>query len=98
MYWVSDGIDCCRVGFLHQHLVKHSKHYDGALAQITEMYCKDSESPSKRKKHVRNKDCCLAAVISALYKEDLKVGFWRVLLPNSTMLEKGLICYPIKSY
>jgi hypothetical protein len=68
-YWVSDGIDRCRVGFLHRHLVKHSKHYDGALAQITEIYCKDSESPSKRKKHARNKGCCLAAIISALPSE-----------------------------
>jgi hypothetical protein len=22
-YWVSDGIDCCRVGFLPCHMVKH---------------------------------------------------------------------------
>lgn len=24
-YWVSDGIDCCRVGYLQRHLIKHRK-------------------------------------------------------------------------
>jgi hypothetical protein len=42
--WVSDGIDCCCMGFLQRHLVKHSKHYDGALAQITEIYSAESET------------------------------------------------------
>jgi hypothetical protein len=23
-YWVTDGIDCCRVGFLKCHMVKHA--------------------------------------------------------------------------
>jgi hypothetical protein len=65
-YWVTDGIDRCRVGFLEQRLVKRCRHYDGALAQITEVYCNDSESPSRRKKNRRNQGCCLAAIISAL--------------------------------
>ena len=37
-YWVSDG---------HLLISTADKHYDGALAQITEIHCKDSESPSK---------------------------------------------------
>jgi hypothetical protein len=53
-YWVTDGIDRCRVGFLPKYTVKHWKQYDGKLAQVVEMY-RDSESPSKRNKtHRRN--------------------------------------------
>ena len=33
--WVTDGIDCCRVGFVPRHLVRHATRYDGALAQVT---------------------------------------------------------------
>lgn len=43
-YWVTDGIDCCRVGFLPRHLVKHKKVYDGKAAQIVEFLAL-SESP-----------------------------------------------------
>jgi hypothetical protein len=45
--WTSDGIDMFRVGFLQSHLIKHSRHCDGVLAQITEIYSTDSESPMK---------------------------------------------------
>jgi hypothetical protein len=33
--WVSDGIDCCRAGFLPCHLVKRAALYNRALAQVT---------------------------------------------------------------
>ena len=66
VYHVSDGIDCCRVGFLQRHLVKHWKQYDGVLAQIIDVYCKQSESPSIRRKVHHNKGCCVAAIISSL--------------------------------
>ncbi len=29
--WVTDGIDCCRVGFVPRHMVQHAARYDGAL-------------------------------------------------------------------
>ena len=32
--WVTDGMDCCRVGFLPRHMVKHAARYDGSLAQV----------------------------------------------------------------
>jgi hypothetical protein len=63
-HWVSDGIDRCRVGFLQRHLIKHCQHYDGVLAQITEIYSADSESPMKRKKNRHNVGCCVAALIT----------------------------------
>jgi hypothetical protein len=65
-YLVSDGIDQCRVGFLPRHLVSHAKKYDGALAQITELYTRESKSSSKRKKYHHNRGCCVAAIISSI--------------------------------
>ena len=66
-YLVSDGIDQCRVGFLLRHLVvSHTKKYDGALAQMTEVYTRESESSSKRKKYHHNRGCCVAAIISSI--------------------------------
>ena len=65
-YLVSDGIDQCRVGFLPRHLVSHAKKFDGALAQITEVYSRESESASKRKKFHHNRGCCVAAIISSI--------------------------------
>jgi hypothetical protein len=65
-YWLSDGIDCCRVGFLPCHMVKHSVHYDGALAQIIHVFSNDptrSNSAECRMFH-KNKGCCLAVIIA----------------------------------
>ena len=65
-YLVSDGIDQCRVGFLQRHMLKYARQYDGVLAQVTEVYCADSESPMKRKKYHHNRGCCLAVIISSI--------------------------------
>jgi hypothetical protein len=46
--------------------VKHYKQYESKLAQVVDMY-KDSESPTKRRKHNKNRGCCLAAIISPTY-------------------------------
>ena len=35
VYWVSDGVDRCHVGFLHHHQVKHLNKLEGALCQVT---------------------------------------------------------------
>ena len=56
----------CRVGFLPKHMVKYSGIYDGALAQITEVYSPESESKTKKRKWHQNKGCCTAAIISNL--------------------------------
>jgi hypothetical protein len=63
---VSDGIDRCRIGFLKRHLLKHWKRYDGVLAQVIEVYSKESDSPANRKKISHKKGCCVAAIISSL--------------------------------
>ena len=71
-YHVSDGIDRCRVGFLQRHLLKHWKQYDGVLAQVIDVYSKDCESLTNRRKFHRNKGCCVAAIISALPDDTIK--------------------------
>ena len=47
---VTDGIDKGHVGFLPRHVVPHALSFDGALAQVTEVYSPTIESSSKRKK------------------------------------------------
>ena len=65
VYWVSDGIDRCHIGFLPRHTIKHAPKYDGHLAQIIEVYSEhDKMSNSKRKKVHKNFGCCLAAMLS----------------------------------
>ena len=62
VYWISDGIDRCRVGFLPRHLMKQWQLYDGRIAQVVELY-EGSESPTKRRKNTRNCGCCEAVFI-----------------------------------
>ena len=63
-FWVSDGVDRCRVGYLPKYHVTHWKSLEGALAQITEIYTEDSDSPTKQQKHYRNSGCAIRALIS----------------------------------
>jgi hypothetical protein len=62
VYWISDGIDRCRVGFLPRHLLKQWQQYDGRIAQVVELY-RGSDSPTKKRKNVRNCGCCEAVLI-----------------------------------
>ncbi len=36
--WVTEGMDCCRVGFLPCHMVRHAACYNGVLAQVTRIF------------------------------------------------------------
>ena len=65
VYWVSDGVDRCLVGFLHHHQVKHLNKLEGALCQVTEVYSDNSESPTKCHKHKKNFGCAIAAIVSS---------------------------------
>ena len=62
VYWISDGIDCCRVGFLPRHLLKQLQVFDGPIAQVIDVY-KESESPTKRRKNTRNCGWCEPVLI-----------------------------------
>ena len=62
VYWVTDAIDHCRVGFLPRHLLKHRKYYDGKAAQIVEFLAM-SESPSDKALSHRNAGVCRAVML-----------------------------------
>ena len=66
---VTGGVDCCRVGFLRRHLLKHEAEYDGRIAQVTDVFSATSESPSDRHKYHRNRGCCRAVLIEAEYRQ-----------------------------
>ncbi len=65
-YRVTDGVDCCHVGFLQRHMVKQAACFDGALAQVTHVFnvdptcCDTAECLAFHK----NKGCCHAAIIA----------------------------------
>jgi hypothetical protein len=68
VYWISDGIDRCRVGFLPHHLVKQWQQFNGRIAQVVDLY-QGSDSPTKQRKNVRNCGCCEAVLIDNCGKE-----------------------------
>ncbi len=55
--WVTERMDCCRVGFLPCHMVRHTTRYNGALAQVTRVFngnpadCDSSERRAYHKHH-----------------------------------------------
>ena len=66
--WVTDGVDCCHVGFVPCHMVKHTAQYTGVLAQVTRVLSDDAETCDSAKRHLfhKNKGFCLVAIISTL--------------------------------
>lgn len=73
VYWITDGMERCRVGFLQRHMVKHAARYDGALAQVTSVLDKKkSESKEERKMCNHNMGFCYATILTAL-PETVKV-------------------------
>ena len=67
-YWVTDGIDRCRVGFLMPHLVAHAQRYDGALAKATKVFSADDFECNREERRLfySKKGCCQATIISSL--------------------------------
>ena len=49
VYWVTDAMDRCWVGFLPRHILKHSNKYVGKAAQIV-AFLALSESPGDKAK------------------------------------------------
>jgi hypothetical protein len=64
--WINDGIDCCRVGFLPHHMVKHAAQYDSAVAQVTHVFSGNLEAcnSAERRQFYKNHGCCLMAIIA----------------------------------
>jgi hypothetical protein len=67
VYWVTNGIDWCRVGFLPAHMVKYAARYDGVLAHVTETFGPVADgNKTVHKKYHRNKGFCCAVIISTI--------------------------------
>ena len=62
VYWVTDGLDRCLVGFLPRHCIRHRRHYNGRAAQVVEFYAR-SESPTERHRSYKNCGVCMAAML-----------------------------------
>jgi len=69
-YWVTDGIDRCRVGFLKRYMVKHAGRFDGALVQVTKVFSADPRvsDTAERRMHHQNHGCALGTVVSAVHE------------------------------
>ena len=63
-YWVTDGVDRCRVGFLPRHYVRQAMQFDGQLVQVVAMLA-DAENPRQRQFSRFNRGACHATVIDA---------------------------------
>jgi hypothetical protein len=64
VYWITDGVDRCRVGFLPKHLLKHKDDYHLKLAQVVE-FLETSDCPSARAKSHRNHGIARAVLVEA---------------------------------
>ena len=91
-YWVTDGVDRCRVGFLMRHMVKHAARYDGALAQVTRVFSDDEKECSREERRMfhAKRGFCYATIISCLPEmkshllsaeevDDKKAAIWSVV-------------------
>ena len=62
VYWVTDAIDWCQVGFLPRHLLKHAHKYNGKVAQIV-AFLALLESPGDKAKSHRSAGVCRAVIL-----------------------------------
>jgi hypothetical protein len=63
-YWITDGIDRCRVGFLPRHCVRHANQFDGHIVQVVALLA-HSENASERKHSRNNSGVCCACIIDS---------------------------------
>jgi hypothetical protein len=62
VFWVTDGIDRCLVGFLPRNCVRNRASYNGRVAQIVE-FLNNSEEPADRQRSKEMQGACRAAFL-----------------------------------
>ena len=72
--WVTDSVDCCRVGFLLRAYALEGAIYDGVLCRVTGVFSKNDPSHVIREKWYKNKVLPRATVISALNERLPPIG------------------------
>ena len=66
VYFLEEGLQTCKVGYLGKHLAFRADLYDGLCARINEVYSNDRavcECASKRQKYHRNFGCCVTTIL-----------------------------------
>jgi hypothetical protein len=66
VYFLEEGLQTCKVGYLGKHLAFRADRYDGLCACIVEVYSDDRavcECVSKRHKYHHNFGCCVATIL-----------------------------------
>ncbi len=81
--WVSNGIDCCHIGFLPCAFVVQGSLSDGVLCQVVEVFGKDNPSKLCGAKWHQNKGFAHVAVIGTL-----QVPFGTSIFPRKK--DKGM--------
>ena len=72
---MTDGVDCCRVGFLPQAYALEAPIYEGVLCRVTtKVFSKSDPSRAIREKWQLNKGFAHATVISALNERVPPIG------------------------
>ena len=64
VFWVTDSIERCRVGFLPRFLVPLADDLNGLLAQVSEVYDESHSSSAIRKKVHHNHGYCEVTILS----------------------------------
>jgi hypothetical protein len=65
--WVSDGIDCCCVGFLPRTFAMQGIIWDGVICQVVEVFQKNDPSKTCRAKWHHNKGFARVAVVGTFH-------------------------------
>jgi hypothetical protein len=63
VYWVTDSVERCRVGFLPRFMIPYADSLNGLLAQVTDVFDESAASPSIRKKVHHNHGYCNATIL-----------------------------------
>ena len=65
VYWVTDGVDHCRAGFLPRAMVKYKEAYDGQLAQVVEFLSESNICEIHARNHC-DKGFCQAMLVEVV--------------------------------
>ncbi len=63
VYWVTDSVKRCRVGFLPYFMIHYANSFNGLLVQVTDVFDKYASSPEIRNKVHHNHGFCRAVIL-----------------------------------
>ena len=63
VYWVTDSVEHCQVGFLPHFMIRYADSLNGLLAQVTDVFDEFTSSPELRTKVYHNHGFCRAVIL-----------------------------------